>query len=147
MFQSQRARVSTKGQHVSTANGRTLSSRAAFLFSFEPRLSFHGSLILESFAECLEDRNVVKRLREFLLLLLLFSSYWSRARVNNELQFGRTTNMWFRRQSSSLKATTVTVLSEPFRTKWKQGISSVHLDKNIKKEFWIRNLKFTRFLI
>lgn len=121
MFQSQRTRVSTKGQRVSTANGRTLSSRAAFLFSFEPRLSFHGSLILESFAECFQDRNVVKRLRKFLLLF----SYWSWTRINKQpIKNWSNDEYVISKTEFVLKATTVTVLSEPFWTKCKQGISS-----------------------
>lgn len=49
-----------KGQRVSTANEGGLTSAAAFLFAFVPRLSFHGSFIQEPHAECLEDtrRNV-----------------------------------------------------------------------------------------
>lgn len=39
------------------------ASRATFLFSFESRLSFHGNLIQEPFAGCLEARNVVKNVK------------------------------------------------------------------------------------
>lgn len=76
------SRVSTKGQRVSTANERGRASQAAFLFSSEPPLSFHGSLIQEPLTECLEDRDAVKRSSELFPLLLPSSgSVISRARA------------------------------------------------------------------
>jgi len=35
--------MTTKGQRVSTANERSLTSEAAFLFASVPRLSFHDN--------------------------------------------------------------------------------------------------------
>ena len=80
------------------------ASRAAFLFSFESRLSFHGNLIQEPFAGCLEDRNAVKNVNATLFLLL--STLIPRATpgltklLERRICDSRTGSSWMQRLSS-----------------------------------------------
>ena len=99
------------------------ASRATFLFSFESRLSFHGNLIQEPFAGCLENRTVVKNVKTptTLFFFHLSSFYVDPARDNRINEAARTTNMWLE-DRLVLNPTTVIALSKLFSDEARQGI-------------------------